>query len=391
MAKLNIIPERAKLRVYFKKMRKLLTAFNYKLRKSFSIPYLDKLLKNKPLYLKIKLPIIKKKGLAMLDKIKKEKIILISTLKLNKKNSFNYENKYYIHFLKKLLRKERFYMRFRQIMFLNKSKFNSIYISPLISLLAKVYNKKVVFNIVTLKNYYLNSDIFTQILAIKIRNRKNRVLRVLKSSLRKVKLPFYNRLEYFNKVPKITFLQNLWLKDLMMVSLLKKRKDKNTDTLNNVLFSNFTSLESLKSLEIEEKEKEQIAKKAGSDTLKDMAKEIDALLDSSYKTIPSTKKALAITKKAPLSTKKDLLLQSVLNTIKHKTVSGIRIEAAGRVSRRLIASRAVFKVKHIGTIRNIDSSYKKLPSVILRGNLRSNVQFSKAKNKTRIGAFGLKG
>ncbi len=316
--------------------------------------------------------VIKTKGLAMLEKIEKEKNILITTLKLKKKNSFNYENKYYINFLKKLLRKERLYMRFRQIMFLNKSKFKSTYIPPLVEVLAKAYNKKVVFNIVALKNYHLNSDIFTQILAIKIRNRKNRVLRVLKSSLRNINLPHYKRLDYFSKVPKITSLQNLWLKDLMLVSLLKKRKDKNTDILNNLLFSNLTGLESL----------EKVPEKKVFPSAKPL------------ETLPSTAPQCKASKQAINleDIRKDhLLLQSVLKTIKHKTVSGIRIEAAGRVSRRIIASRAVFKLKLIGTIRNIDSSYKKLPSVILRGNLRSNVQFSKANYETRIGAFGLKG
>lgn len=347
-----------------KKLAKLLPKYSWK-----------KLFKN-PSYFNLKMLVIKTKGLAMLKKITLEKNIFITRLNLKKNNYFNYENKYYKKFLKKLLRKERFYMRFRQIMFLNKSKFNSIYISPLVSLLGAVYNKKVVFNIVTLKDYHLNSDIFTQILAIRIRNRKNRVLRVLKSSLRNVKLPYYNRLDYFSKVPKETFLQNLLVKDLMMVF---KQKDKNSDILNNVLLENFPNMMlaiekpfplSLLSTKKVKKDKE---KKKNPYKVTKIEEEISSIsIDHATK-------------------KDDFLLQFVLNAIKHKTVSGIRIEAAGRVSRRLIASRAVFKVKHIGTIRNIFSSYKKLPAVILRGNLRSNLQFSKAKNKTRIGAFGLKG
>jgi hypothetical protein len=39
----------------------------------------------------------------------------------------------------------------------------------------------------------------------------------------------------------------------------------------------------------------------------------------------------------------------------------------------------------------MDSSYKGLSSVLLRGHVKSNLQFTKIKSKTRIGSFGLKG
>ena len=81
---------------------------------------------------------------------------------------------------------------------------------------------------------------------------------------------------------------------------------------------------------------------------------------------------------------------TVLNSIKHKPVSGIRIEARGRLSRRIIAQRSVFKLKYIGNLRNMDSSYKGFSSVILRGHAKSNLQYTKVKSKTRIGSFGLK-
>ena len=83
--------------------------------------------------------------------------------------------------------------------------------------------------------------------------------------------------------------------------------------------------------------------------------------------------------------------KSVLNSIKHKAVFGVRLEAAGRLSRRLTASRSVFKLKYKGSIKNIDSSYKNLSSVILRGNLKPNIQYTKISSKTRNGSFGLKG
>jgi hypothetical protein len=72
-------------------------------------------------------------------------------------------------------------------------------------------------------------------------------------------------------------------------------------------------------------------------------------------------------------------------------MSGVRLEGKGRLTRRLIASRAVFKIKWKGGIRNIDSSYRGLSTVMLRGHLKSNVQYSIISSKTRNGAFGIKG
>jgi hypothetical protein len=72
-------------------------------------------------------------------------------------------------------------------------------------------------------------------------------------------------------------------------------------------------------------------------------------------------------------------------------MAGVRLEAKGRLTRRFTASRSVFKVKWKGSIKNLDSSYKKLTSVILRGHVKSNVQYTVINSKTRNGAFGLKG
>jgi hypothetical protein len=61
------------------------------------------------------------------------------------------------------------------------------------------------------------------------------------------------------------------------------------------------------------------------------------------------------------------------------------------LTRRLTASRSVFKIKWKGTLKNLDSSYRELSSVMLRGHIRSNLQYSIVNSKTRNGAFGLKG
>ena len=81
----------------------------------------------------------------------------------------------------------------------------------------------------------------------------------------------------------------------------------------------------------------------------------------------------------------------IFNNLKYKRVTGFRLEARGRLGRRYTASRSVFKLKYKGNLLNLDSSYKGISSVILKGNLKSNIQYTKLKSKTRIGSFGLKG
>ena len=81
----------------------------------------------------------------------------------------------------------------------------------------------------------------------------------------------------------------------------------------------------------------------------------------------------------------------ILDYLKHKDINGLRIEAKGRLSKRRTASKSVFKLLYKGSLKNIDSSYKGLSTVILRGHVKSNIQFTKLSSKTRNGSFGLKG
>lgn len=80
----------------------------------------------------------------------------------------------------------------------------------------------------------------------------------------------------------------------------------------------------------------------------------------------------------------------ILNYIKYKRVSGIRIEASGRLTRRYTASRSQHKVRYKGNLENTYSSIKGYPSVVLRGSLKPNLQYTKLYSKSRIGSFGIK-
>jgi hypothetical protein len=230
---------------------------------------------------------------------------------------------------------------YKLLLNLNKSKFENKFLSKLKPFIAKFYNKEIEFNIVNLKTLCLNSDIFTEAISFKLKNRNNRLLQVLSSSLSMVKLPKVNRIrEKYNKIN----IKELWvnkINNLNVNSLDSKYYDK--DILNKLL--------------------------------------LDLFNNSSY----------FLNKEKNIINNSNLLLNYILNSLKHKNMAGARLEAKGRLTRRFTASRSVFKIKWKGSLKNIDSSYKGLSSVILRGHAKSNVQYSLVNSKTRNGAFGLKG
>lgn len=233
------------------------------------------------------------------------------------------------------------YLRLR----FNKIKFTNIFMSKLLILVKKLYNKDVEFNIVNLKKMHLNSDIFTQAVSLKLRNRDNKLYRVLKASLRKIKLPVIRKIsERLNKPNKDEFFVNR-IRNSTINSMFA---DNNTgDCLNDLLLSFYPAADNL---------------------------EIN-IIKRSY------------TKKRKISLNGFVFRHH----LKHFKLRGIRVEAKGRLTRRATASRSVFKMKWKGGLKNVDSSFRGLSAIMLRGYLKSNVQYSVINSKNRNGAFGVKG
>jgi Mitochondrial ribosomal protein (VAR1) len=229
-------------------------------------------------------------------------------------------NQLYKNIIIKSLKKEILTIYLKHLLYLNKSKFEDTYIIELSNIISKIYNKKVEFNIINLKYVHLNSDILTQSIILKLKRRKNTILKVLKNVFKMINLPNLNKLT-----------ESSFFKD--DINKLKNLNAKNSfkDELNKSLL-NTISQEEINNIE-----------------------------------------------------------NLVFNNIKYKKISGLRLEATGRLSRRLTASRSIFKFKYKGSLKNIDSSYKRMPSIILRGHLKSNIQYTKINSKTRNGSFGIKG
>jgi hypothetical protein len=226
----------------------------------------------------------------------------------------------------------------------NKTKFGMYLMEKLTHLVKSLYNKEVVFNIVNLKKMHLSTDIYTQAVVLKLKNRDNKLYRVLKSSLRKIKIPNFNKInEKKNKPNKNEFIDNK-IRNSLINSMFTKEDVK--DPLNNLLLKIFPSAENLQK---------------------------------------------SVVKKGSVKNYSISLKYYVLMYLKHLKVRGIRVEAKGRLTRRFTASRSVFKMKWKGGLKNVDSSFKGLSTIMLRGYAKSNAQYSFLSSKNRNGAFGVKG
>ena len=110
---------------------------------------------------------------------------------------------YSIILLKKLFRLQETHFDFTKDINFNLSKHNSLNLKSrnlgLISLIEKLYNKKVLFNIIELKSIHLNSDVFSLAVALKLRDRKNKAVRILrKAILQMVRIPDLHTLITFD-------------------------------------------------------------------------------------------------------------------------------------------------------------------------------------------------
>lgn len=278
---------------------------------------LNYLLKLKKRYIRLfskakfmrKLKLIRNQALTILKQQKNKSTVLVNALPKYNAKIYSVENIYYNRFIKKSLNRLKYYMLYKQILYINKAKFENSYIQGLINIIKKIYNKNVEFNIINLKYFYFNSNIYSQPLELKIK-KKRKVLRYLKVLIRKAKI----------KNIKLT------------------EKSKNFFTVNNFDQNNL----------------------------------INGLIQQN-------------------TTNTEYLKKIILNEIKYKRVSGVRLEASGRLTRRFSASRSQSRTKYKGNLENAYSSIKGYPTPVLRGNFKANLQRTVINSTSRVGAFGVKG
>ena len=252
-----------------------------------------------------KINIINKKGLLLLYLINREKYLIIKSLNHRDKKIHTYISNYIIEFYKKFLkrswRKLKIYFFYRQLMYINKSKYNYNYLQYLNKYLSSLYNKNIEYNLINLKRFYLHSDILSESMKLKLTINKRRMLKQLNIMKKKIKIKDYKKV------------------------LHKKFFGNKLDLKKNLI-------------------------------------------------------------KSPNFQRKE-----IVKNLNYKHITGFRLEAKGRLTRRYTASRSVSKIRYKGNLLNIYSSYKGMSTVLLKGNLKSNLQYTKLKSKSRIGSFGIKG
>jgi len=251
-----------------------------------------------------KLKLIRNVGLNILCQQKQKSILLSNLLPKYNTEVNTAQNIYYTRFIKKSFKRLKFYMYYKQILYINKAKFENSYLQGLVNLVRNIFNKNVEFNIINLKYFYFNSKIFSQPLELKLKKKRN-VLRYLKVLIRKA------------KIKKVKLVE----------------KTKNFFSFNNLDSNNFIQN----------------------------------------------------------NTKSKNLKKIILSNLKYKRVSGVRLQAAGRLTRRFSASRSQSRTKYKGNLENVYSSFKGYPIPVLRGNDKGNLQYTVINSTSRVGAFGVKG
>lgn len=99
----------------------------------------------------------------------------------------------YNKYIKRIFTKELYIFFYKQYIMFNIFKYQNIHILPLKKLIYKIYKKSIILNIINLKNYYLDSNITSQIIGIKAKKRKNKIVKLLKKALVKVETPFFSK------------------------------------------------------------------------------------------------------------------------------------------------------------------------------------------------------
>lgn len=201
----------------------------------------------------------------------------------------------------------------------NRYKFNIKNILLLKSILNKLYNNnKIEINIINLKYLYLDGNILTSIVVRKLKNRKRRVLKVIRMALRLSKKPYINK--FYTDLLNINSLDTIFIK-----------KCSNSSLNNNIPLNK----------------------------------------DLIYK---------------PISYKSRI----IFFYLKNKIISGMKLQGTGRLTKRLTASRSISKYIGKGSLKDRISSHNGLSTVVLRGYVKSNLQYVNINSYNRIGAYGIK-
>ena len=97
-----------------------------------------------------------------------------------------YVDKFYKKFVKKSLKRLFIYTYYKRLIYINNSRFNYTYLQYIKNKLQVLFNKNIEFNFINLKYFYLNSNILSESILLKIRKNRKRLMRHLSNLEKKV-------------------------------------------------------------------------------------------------------------------------------------------------------------------------------------------------------------
>ena len=208
---------------------------------------------------------------------------------------------------------------YKKNIYYSRYKFNVKSMLSVKSVLNKLYNNnKIEINVISLKYLYLDGNVLALTVVRKLKNRKRRVLKVIRMALKLSKKPYINK--FYTDLLNVNSLDTILVKKNLSLSV------NNNIPLNKDLISKPTSYKS----------------------------------------------------------------RIIFFYLKHKIISGMKLQGTGRLTKRLTASRSISKSMGKGSLKNRASSYNGLSTVVLRGYVKSNLQYININSYNRIGAYGIK-
>jgi len=224
------------------------------------------------------------------------------SLGINKNLNIANINVYYSFFtniIKFLFKRELNLIRKQKLKLnINKYKFKDIFLYKLSNIITKLYKKEVEFNIINLQSIILNSDIFTEVLKLKLKKKGKNVYKAMNFILAKVRIP---------KVNTITERARI-VKNINYKLLENQYKNLNLNYIINT------------------------------------KNNLDITLKGLYNKIYYYKKSIFGDLNAKFNNI-NFEKSIVFDSIKYKNIGGIRLEIKGRLTRRYRADRSIYKIK----------------------------------------------
>nr|AZB86625.1 ribosomal protein 3 [Endoconidiophora resinifera]AZL93781.1 ribosomal protein 3 [Endoconidiophora resinifera]AZL93795.1 ribosomal protein 3 [Endoconidiophora resinifera]AZL93809.1 ribosomal protein 3 [Endoconidiophora resinifera] len=252
---------------------------------------------------------------------------------LNKNEALKiYMSKYL--FIKKKISKCIFEIRQSEYFYyLNVFKFDKEqFLDKLTYILNKILKKRIEYNIINVKTFSHNPEIFTNILALKLKKQTFNLVTAMEGLVRRLRIP--TRMWDYEK--NIAYITDIFANSYRNISILKIKSQKECihDILKNIYVFN------------------------------------------------------------PIKNDKDFTLDVmgvIFRKLRLKHMLGIRVEVKGRLTKRYRADRAIYKLGWKGGLKNIASSRLKRRFNTYRGPNSSNTMYSITNSTRRIGAFAVKG